>query len=342
MYRIVHLIPYDDIGGVEVAANSMPEGRYPRFEFQRDFIFSPMDSSAVRGSTFNPIPILGSIRKYIGNDVDILVVSLWRALLVGLCVKILRPRLKLVVFIHNSKDAHFVDYSVTRIAVRLADRVWSDSETSWKNRLSPNLSPQPRTISFVARKLDPLPDAALAPEFIFWGRLSGQKDLPRALHIFAGVYRKYQNARYHIIGPDGGQLGEIQSLCRSMGVAEAVMFYGPQDINGIQRIATSKCFYLQTSVYEGMAMSVVEAMQMGLVPVVTPVGEIRAYCKHNLNSILIHEVTQAVKDIVHLVECEADYLALQAAAIAQWASAKLYCESILDASNELIAELYDD
>ena len=206
MYKIVHLIPYDDIGGVEVAARSMSGGQYGCFEFQHDFIFSTGNSGVGRGSTFNPIPILSSIRKYIGNDVDILVVSLWRALLVGLCVKILRPKLQLVVFIHNSRDAHFIDYSVTRLAVRLADRVWSDSEASWQNRLSIDISPKPRTISFVTRKIEPLPRCLLAPEFIFWGRLSAQKNLSRALRIFASVRGKYKNARYHIIGPDGGEL----------------------------------------------------------------------------------------------------------------------------------------
>jgi glycosyltransferase involved in cell wall biosynthesis len=46
-------------------------------------------------------------------------------------------------------------------------------------------------------------------------------------------------------------------------------------------------FYLQTSLQEGMAMSVVEAMQLGLVPVVTPVGQIATYCRDGENSILV-------------------------------------------------------
>lgn len=339
MYKIVHLIPQDDIGGVEIAARSMPDGCYPRFVFQRDFILPDTSST---GGAFNPIPILAAIGKYTGKDVDILVVSLWRAALVGLCAKILRPSLKLVVFIHNSRDAHFADYLVTRFAVRLADRVWSDSEASWKQRLSEHLLPRPRTISFVARKAEPLPGASLAPEFIFWGRLSRQKDLPRALQLFADVYRQYQNARYHIIGPDGGQLDEIQRHCTRLGVDKAVIFHGPQDFDGIRTIAAAKCFYLQTSAYEGMAMAVVEAMQLGLVPVVTPVGEIGSYCIHNQNSILVREDSQAVDDIVRLIENAEKYSAMQSAAMAQWANAPLYCESIVDAANELVAELCDE
>lgn len=342
MYKIVHLIPYDDIGGVEIAASSMPGGRYPRFEFQRDFLFTDANAKEGRSATYNPLPMLGSVRKYLRNDVDVLVVSLWRAALVGLCARILRPNLKLVVFIHNSRDAHFVDYVVTRLAVRFADRVWSDSEASWQLRLSPRLSPKPRTISFVARTIEPLPPPSLAPAFIFWGRLSSQKDLPRALQLFAGVRRRYEHARYHIIGPDGGQREDIQRHCQQLGVADAVVFHGPQDFAGIRRIAAATCFYLQTSVYEGMAMSVVEAMQLGLVPVVTPVGEIRTYCLHNQNSILVQEDDEALKDIIRLLESKERYAALRTAAMARWANATLYRESIVDACNELVAELYGD
>ena len=46
--------------------------------------------------------------------------------------------------------------------------------------------------------------------------------------------------------------------------------------DGIKKLANAS-FYLQTSKFEGFAMSVVESMMMGLVPVVTPVGEIGRY-----------------------------------------------------------------
>ena len=150
MVKIVHLIPHDDIGGVEIAAHSMPDGRYPRFEYCRDYIFSGTGHALRGGVTQNPLAIPGSIWKYVRSDVDVLIVSLWRAALVGLCVKIIKPKMQLVLFIHNARDAHFVDYVVTRLAARAADRIWSDSEASWKSRLSPELSPRPRTISFLA------------------------------------------------------------------------------------------------------------------------------------------------------------------------------------------------
>jgi hypothetical protein len=90
-----------------------------------------------------------------------------------------------------------------------------------------------------------------------------------------------------------------------------------------------------------MAISLVEAMQMGLVPVVTPVGEMRTYCIRNEKSIPIDDDDQALDDIACVIECEDNYSSLQTAAISQWSNAKLYCESILEASNELVEELSD-
>ena len=47
-----------------------------------------------------------------------------------------------------------------------------------------------------------------------------------------------------------------------------------------------------------MAFSVVEAMQLGLVPVVTAVGEIRAYCHNGQNAVRIETDEQAVEDVL--------------------------------------------
>ena len=86
-------------------------------------------------------------------------------------------------------------------------------------------------------------------------------------------------------------------------------------------------------------MSVVEAMQLGLVPVVTPAGEIQHYCRHNVNSVIIEDDDRAVEDVARLIDNTSDYSALRAAAIAQWQHARLYRESILEAATELVAEL---
>ncbi|EFH2676779.1 glycosyltransferase, partial [Escherichia coli] len=46
---------------------------------------------------------------------------------------------------------------------------------------------------------------------------------------------------------------------------------------------------LQFSHFEGMAMSVVDAMQVGVIPIVNNVGEIPNYVKNNINGIILDD-----------------------------------------------------
>ena len=49
--KIVHLMPYDGIGGVEEAARSMAEQAEPDLEFERRFLFPKVTSYAQRRAT---------------------------------------------------------------------------------------------------------------------------------------------------------------------------------------------------------------------------------------------------------------------------------------------------
>jgi glycosyltransferase involved in cell wall biosynthesis len=93
---------------------------------------------------------------------------------------------------------------------------------------------------------------------------------------------------------------------------------------------------LQTSLYEGMSMSVIESMQMGLVPLVTPVGEIGAYCKQGMNAVIVESDQKAAEDILDLLNANDRYQLLRVNAIATWKDKPLYHESILVACKAAI------
>ena len=48
-------------------------------------------------------------------------------------------------------------------------------------------------------------------------------------------------------------------------------------------LVSKEMFYLSNSEYEGFGMSIIEAMSLGLVPVIIATGEAMSYCKYNLN-----------------------------------------------------------
>lgn len=337
MPKVVHLIPYDGIGGVETAARSMGRRmRHGDIEFEVDFIFRRVSHTKQRWSTFNPLPLLVAAKGIATDRTDLLIVSLWRAAIVGILAKLLRPKLELVVFIHCSRDVHWADFIFTRLAIHFATEVWADSNASLRERFL-RLNPEKcRVISFVTRRLEALPAREVGPDFIFWGRISAQKGLDRALRIFTDVSRCNPTARFWIIGPDGGDLQAIQRLRDTLEPSGTIIFLGEMMLDEIARYARHASFYLQTSLFEGMAMSVVEAMQLGLVPVVTPVGEIGSYCSHRRNALVVESDEKIVEEILDLLNNNMKYHALCANAILTWNAKPLYTESVMRACEAIL------
>jgi glycosyltransferase involved in cell wall biosynthesis len=121
------------------------------------------------------------------------------------------------------------------------------------------------------------------------------------------------------------------ALCSKLEINDAVEFVGPLSHEEVLRRGAQHSFYLQTSVFEGMAMSVVEAMQLGLVPVVTPVGEIARYCVNGLNCIMISDDEGAVQQVLCALSDLDKFQALRDNAIATWEQYPLYKDSVIEA-----------
>lgn len=339
MQKVVHLIPYDGIGGVEAAARTMADARHAFIKFRLQYIFPKVLSREDRLHTFNLLQIWKTARALATENPDILIVSLWRSAIAGIIVRLLNPRVKLVLFLHNSADAHGIDYLATRLAASVSNEIWSDSDASLKGRIKVNPHTKQRVISFMAHRIDPCAEyIKVSPKFIYWGRLSAQKNLRRAITIFSQIYRARPDATYLIIGPDGDQAAEARTLVQELGLSNSVRFAGPLSFQEICREARGACFYLQTSLHEGMAMSVVEAMQLGLVPVVTPVGQIARYCREKENGILVDNDHRATEAVLDLLSNEVQFDRLRQGALKEWQNKLLYRESMLEACAALLSK----
>lgn len=334
--RVVHLVPYDGIGGVETAARSMAGHTHAEFDFHVAFIYGALGRPVKRGDTYNPFTLLRAAWEVVASGTDVLIVSLWRSAIVGVMAKVARPKLQLITFIHLAQDVHWLDRIATRLSIRLSEEVWGDSQASLRQRL-PGLPPDKgRVISFVTRHDMVHTQRVPGPYFVFWGRVTAQKGLDRAMRIFSGIAEQMPEATYHVIGPDGGDLTALRRLCDDLGVAGKVTFAGPATMSQIDAMAHDACFYLQTSRFEGMAMSVVESMQRGLVPVVTPVGEIPAYCVHGSNAVIVESDAQAVQDVLSLLRQPERYAIVRSNAITCWRDKAIYADSVLKACEEML------
>lgn len=338
-FSIVHLIPYDGIGGVEAAARTTLNGNYYElFNFRVDTIF-PSEQSDSRVGYFSPSHFISIVINLLKSKPDVLIVSLWRAYLVGIIIKMLRKKTKLVVFLHLPSDVHWIDFLVTRVAARLSSKIWADSTETLVHRLPRLPAEKCRVISFVTDHVLPIANLGpVKPLFIFWGRIHRQKNLARAVRLFAEIHSRVPGAEFCVIGPDGGDLSSLKKLISELDLDAAIKIFGPMTFCEIRRHAASASFYLQTSTDEGMAMSVVEAMQLGLLPVVTPVGEIPRYTCAGKNAVVVRDDSAAVAEVLALLKNDDRYQAMRKIAISTWSGKALYKEDVFEAGRELLSQ----
>jgi len=241
---IVHVIPYDDIGGVETAADSVPPGPYPSFELRRAYVASLREAKSRPyvyetgvGSENSPLAFIRSVRHLLRLRPKVVILSLWRSCIVGLILKALRPRTMLVVFLHNVKHSNWIDALLTRTAARASSAILADSTCTAEQRLGEDWAPRVRPVSFLTSRLSPVTGTQPTPRFITWCRLHPRKRIQLALEMFALVHQRRRGANLTIIGPDRGERAILEAKAVELGVSDAVEFAGPMDMTAISQRA---------------------------------------------------------------------------------------------------------
>jgi len=334
MIRVVHLVPHDGIGGVESAARTLSEINEKKMKFSLEYMFKPKSVVGKNIHLYSPLPFVVATLKIIGIRPNFLIVSLWRSCVVALIVKILRPKTKIILFLHMSSHAHFLDKWLTLIVARVSFEIWADSKRSLDQRVDGFESKKKAIISFLINKNDAVTGLIPQPKFIFWGRLHPRKRLDRTIALIDEMASVGLNPKLLIIGPDEGALADVNREIRKKCVETNVEVFPAKNFLEIKAIAKGYSFFVQLSDDEGMAMSVVEAMQLGLVPVVSPVGEISNYCTHLKNSIIINaDPSKEDAHLLHGVICgaSAQFLNLRSAAIQTWQDIPTYNISMRNA-----------
>jgi len=328
--KVIHIIPCDGIGGVEISAKKMLERNVKEFEFEFElFYVADRNHPNFKKQLWSPLTFFHAVKIILEKKPDIILVSLWRSVIVGLLIKLYRPKVKFVYFVHSTKTRHFIDAIFTNLGIIMSDIIFGDSKNTIETLVPKKYVHKTKIISFVLTNHPQISYEASKPTFVFWGRLNKIKNLTRALNIFATVKEKYPDAFFTIIGPNDGDLNTLTSLTRQLNIEKNVLFTGGLDLEEIKKHAAKSCFYLQTSNSEGMAMAVVEAMQMGLIPIVTKVGEIREYCKDGSNSVIVNVDNKVRNRIDLLLNDKKEFEKIRRLAKATWADKLLYNDSLI-------------
>lgn len=338
--KIIHIVPSSFGGGVETAAKSFLNYSCKRFIFKVIFL----QNKKFDNSFFSYILSLKIIFK---KKPDIILTSLWKSNFITLLYKLIRPSTKIILFLHSTRNKHFVDKFMTSLAAFFAFEIWADAESTMKERLdrlsflkyqktkfhnNKNL----RVISLVTEKLAPFNKKICNPSFIYWGRLSPEKNIDIAIELFSKIFRIEKKSSFTIIGPDYGVKESMKSKINKLGLKENIIIYDYMSLKEIIKFANASCFFIQLSSYEGMAMSVSESMQLGLIPVVTSVGQISSYCKHMQNSLIYSsDDEKTVSEIFSILNSKERYSRIKNNSIKTWQNSNLYKTEIISAFDQI-------
>ncbi|GAA3842167.1 hypothetical protein KACC15558_23820 [Brevibacterium ammoniilyticum] len=336
MIRVSHLIHSTGFGGVEIAADYISHdaaGLEYRLLALRDDVPAAVRADCI-GTGVNS---LRSVAKVL-SDLDqhppeVLITSLWRSVLIGALHRFRHPRVPWVVFLHSTKYTHVLDRIAHRVAFKMADRILCDSAAAMKS-----LVPRARwTHADVAR-----PDSALLKlsrasdstgrgilrstdrvRLIYWGRAAAEKRLDRTLVLLA-VLERLAPGRFEldVISPHSPTLDTILFEATEQNLS--VSWKGHGTAEQILSRSVGASFFVQLSEFEGLGMAVREALSLGIIPVVTPVGEISTYTADGVNAIHVdqsptHEISSTMYEdtarrILELAENKSAYAAMSRSA----------------------------
>ncbi|WP_439558669.1 glycosyltransferase family 4 protein [Dyadobacter sp.] len=354
--RLTYVLHSIAIGGVEVALLSAVPALHKQYELtiivlgkinaeimshlseEEKQVFVPLDYPV----PLYPIVLPKIVRTILQTRPDILVCSLWRSSLVGTLCKMADKNIKLYSFIHSTDFPHAFAKQFNKYAVRKADFVLVDSAAT-KKYVADHFKPKAeiKVVSFLTRST-PSVNKAIAPQtqdnvrFMFLGRINKVKNLPDAIELIKYLHQNNVKAHFDIYGrDDDGTATGLQQIISESDLNTYIQLKG--EVTGSQKweIFPNYHFYLQLSFNEGMAMSVTEAMQNGVVSVVSPVGEIVNYSTDMDSAVFIDVHNPAKKNadfakVLNVIQNPALYSKLSSNCHANFASKKLYADSLIE------------
>jgi len=177
-------------------------------------------------------------------------------------------------------------------------------------------------------------------QFITWGRITPQKNLVLAIRFISELVLLGGDAQLTIVGPDeGGHISALIFEAKLRRVHDRVHFIGKRTREEIFEMAQHFGSFVISSEHEGLCIALIEAMQLGLLPVVTLVGGIREYCEDGRNCIQLDPADPAktAKRFITMTPTERDSIVKQA--LLTFSKTDDYCTSFIKALDCLMEKL---
>ena len=147
------------------------------------------------------------------------------------------------------------------------------------------------------------PDTSKTKEYdiVLTARLSKVKQVNLYLDIIKQIKEEQVDFRALIIG-DGPLLSELKAYAKHLDIEDKIHFAGHQ-ADVLPWLQKSKV-YILTSRSEGLALSMLEGLKVGLPAIVPNVGDLSDVLVNNYNGYLIenHDIKEFTKSIIQLIQ----------------------------------------
>jgi glycosyltransferase involved in cell wall biosynthesis len=175
----------------------------------------------------------------------------------------------------------------------------------------------------------------------YFGRMCQEKGTYRAIEFCKLCNEKGIDFTFDIYG--SGELEDCTSKVNEYGLQKKVIVKGVLPLNKVISTMQQYDFLLHLSYQEGMGLSVVEAMNCGLVPIVAPAGEIASYSKDGVNAIWLDTVESDELGVLFvklqdILLHPAKYRLLSKAAVDTFVGYKKYSDSLIQGVSSYLKE----
>jgi glycosyltransferase involved in cell wall biosynthesis len=130
-------------------------------------------------------------------------------------------------------------------------------------------------------------------------RDKGSFDLCEAL----GQLPQRVKAQVHVVAAGTGAVDELRAAALRLGVHEILEVRNWIEADERDRLLAGSDVFVLPSYYEGLPMSLLEAMAWGLAPICTPIGSIPEYIEDGINGLLVRPgaIAELAESIERLV-----------------------------------------
>lgn len=275
----------------------------------------------------------------------IIISSLWRSSIAALLYKFFHGHVKYFILLHSSGFFHWADRFFTKRGMHICDAIFADSQAT--GQFAKHLMAERTDTTVLSYLVTQSPTELIRhtvtskKRFFFVGRINSVKRLPLAVKAIAWLREKGVDAALHIYGRDDGDRTNVEREIRDHNLEEYITFEGEVSPEERHRVYASYSYYLQLSGQEGMAMSVAEAMQHGVICIVTPVGGIAQYACDGHSAIFVDTTSEqgwedSMQKILAALEDPEQCAAISRAAYHTFKNAPVFADSLIAAIDHYV------